>query len=57
MTNDQTNKFLAQFEASRKEVAEWPEWMKNAANVASVSFPESKAENNIGTERRADTKS
>ncbi|MEM5367217.1 hypothetical protein V4C53_14425 [Paraburkholderia azotifigens] len=42
MNNDQMSKFLAQFEASRKEVAQWPTWMKDAAGVASASFPESK---------------
>jgi hypothetical protein len=42
MNNDQMSKFLAQFEASKKEVAQWPTWMKDAAGVASASFPERK---------------
>ncbi|WP_157659285.1 hypothetical protein [Burkholderia ubonensis] len=39
MNNDQMAKFLAQFEASKKNVAQWPAWMKN---VAAASLPESK---------------
>lgn len=42
MDNDQMVKFLAEFEASRSEVAKWPAWMKDAANIASASFPQSK---------------
>ncbi|WP_156443647.1 hypothetical protein [Burkholderia sp. MSMB1835] len=39
MNNEQMAKFLAQFEASKKDVAQWPAWMKN---VAVASLPESK---------------
>ncbi|MBF3415611.1 hypothetical protein [Burkholderia pseudomallei] len=40
MDDKQTARFLAQFEASKKNVAEWPDWMRNAAKVAAASFPE-----------------
>jgi len=43
MNNEQMAKFLAQFEASKRDVAQWPAWMKNAATVATASLPESKA--------------
>lgn len=43
MNNDQMSRFLAQFEASKKDVAQWPTWMKDAAGVATASFPDSKA--------------
>jgi hypothetical protein len=42
MNNDQLSRFLAQFEASKKDVAQWPTWMKDAAGVAAASFPDSK---------------
>ncbi|MBR8374380.1 hypothetical protein KDW20_01240 [Burkholderia cenocepacia] len=41
MEDKQTVRFLAQFEASKKNVAEWPGWMRDAAKVATASFPES----------------
>ncbi|WP_141723529.1 hypothetical protein [Burkholderia sp. A2] len=40
MEDKQTVRFLAQFEASKKNVAEWPGWMRDAAKVATASFPE-----------------
>jgi hypothetical protein len=42
MQNQKADRFLAQFEASKKNVDEWPEWMRNVAKVATASFPESK---------------
>ncbi|WP_174524963.1 hypothetical protein [Burkholderia glumae] len=42
MENEKVDKFLAQFEASKKNVNEWPEWMRNVAKVATASFPEGK---------------
>lgn len=57
MNNDQVVKFLAQFEASKKEVAQWPTWMKDAANIATASFPESKAsEQKSGSGKNPDVK-
>lgn len=41
MEDKQTVRFLAQFEASKKNVAEWPGWMRDAAKIATASFPES----------------
>ncbi|WP_129558804.1 hypothetical protein [Burkholderia pseudomallei] len=40
MEDKQTARFLAQFEASKKNVAEWPGWMRDAAKVATASFPD-----------------
>jgi hypothetical protein len=58
MNNDQMSKFLAQFEASRREVAQWPTWMKETAGVASASFPGSKVpENNSGQSLTVKSKS
>jgi len=37
-----TSRFLAQFEKSRKNIKDWPSWMRETANLATASFPESK---------------
>lgn len=42
MKNESTTHFLAQFNASKQNVAGWPDWMRNAAKVATASFPEGK---------------
>lgn len=44
MKDESTAHFLAQFNASKKNVAGWPDWMRNAAKVATASFPESKVD-------------
>ncbi|WP_155632905.1 hypothetical protein [Burkholderia stagnalis] len=46
MEDKQTARFLAQFEASKRNVAEWPGWMRNAAKVATASFPENQTGKN-----------
>jgi hypothetical protein len=43
MKDKSAARFLAQFEVSKKNVADWPDWMRNAAKVATASFPESRA--------------
>ena len=52
MTNAETARFMAQFEASKRNVAGWPTWMRNAATMASASFPQNAPSeintNNVG---------
>lgn len=43
MKNEQMARFLSQFEASKRDVTDWPEWMRKAANIASASLPENKS--------------
>jgi len=44
MDDESVRRFLAQFEASRKNISEWPTWMQQSAVVAVASLPKSIAE-------------
>lgn len=39
MTQEQVKEFLAQFAASKSNIAAWPKWMRDASRVATASFP------------------
>ncbi|WP_161792349.1 hypothetical protein [Burkholderia sp. A9] len=40
METDKVARFLAQFADSKTRIADWPQWMRDAAKVSAVSFPE-----------------
>jgi hypothetical protein len=42
MTERERKDFLAQFKKSRREIARWPKWMRDAAVEARASFPTNK---------------
>jgi hypothetical protein len=41
MKDESIKAFLEQFETSRKNVNEWPHWMRESAIIATASFPKS----------------
>lgn len=41
MSDEGIKKFLAQFEAARKNVESWPQWMQDSAKESAASFPRS----------------
>lgn len=43
MNDEPKRKFLAQFEASRKSIEQWPEWMRETAKLAYATLPRSGA--------------
>ena len=43
MNDESKRKFLAQFEASRKSIEQWPEWMRETAKLAYATLPRSGA--------------
>jgi hypothetical protein len=55
MTEQEVQRFLAQFDEARREVAAWPKWMREAAHVAAATFPRSAAlRNNVQGDERGD---
>jgi hypothetical protein len=42
MTRAEFTDLIAQIADAKREVASWPEWMRNAAVMASASFPKEK---------------
>jgi tRNA A37 threonylcarbamoyladenosine biosynthesis protein TsaE len=39
MTEQEVLDFLAQFEEAALHIAEWPQWMQDAAHEAAATFP------------------
>jgi hypothetical protein len=39
MTETEVRAFLAQFDAARREIDHWPQWMQDAARTAAATFP------------------
>ena len=39
MSDRSTKLFLEQFEASKKSIESWPDWMRDSARMASASMP------------------
>ena len=39
MNENAVKSFLQQFASSKKDLDDWPAWMKESAKVASASFP------------------
>lgn len=49
MDASQKDRFLAQFQKSKDEVASWPEWMRREARWAAATLPVPRAANKDGT--------
>jgi hypothetical protein len=39
MSDTAIQDFLAQFDETKELISQWPDWMKDAARVATASFP------------------
>ncbi|WP_155640971.1 hypothetical protein [Burkholderia pseudomultivorans] len=46
MSEKDSARFLDQFDVAKRSMGDWPEWMKNAAKIATASLPESRVSQN-----------
>jgi hypothetical protein len=51
VSEEETKRFLAQFEKAKKEFASWPEWMRREARQVAATFPVSRAPASEGEQK------